>query len=50
MKRDGAWVTTTGREVGAAVREVALGLIALGRQKGDAVAAGGGGAEKNELS
>jgi long-chain acyl-CoA synthetase len=37
-KRGGAWVTLTWREVGEAVREVALGLIALGRQKGDAVA------------
>ena len=37
-KRDGKWVTLTWREVGEAVREVALGLIALGRQKGDAVA------------
>ena len=31
-------MTATWREVGDAVREVALGLIALGRQKGDAVA------------
>jgi long-chain acyl-CoA synthetase len=38
FKRGGAWVTLTWREVGEAVREVALGLIALGRQKGDAVA------------
>ncbi|HEV8474254.1 MAG TPA: long-chain fatty acid--CoA ligase [Methylomirabilota bacterium] len=37
-KRDGAWRTLSWREVGEAVREVALGLITLGRQKGDAVA------------
>jgi long-chain acyl-CoA synthetase len=34
----GGWVSATWREVGEAVREVALGLIALGREKGDAVA------------
>ncbi|HXK34238.1 MAG TPA: AMP-binding protein, partial [Dehalococcoidia bacterium] len=38
LKRDGAWVTLTWREVGAIVREVALGLVALGRQPGDTVA------------
>jgi long-chain acyl-CoA synthetase len=38
FKRDGTWQTLTWREVGDVVREVALGLIALGRQKGDAVA------------
>jgi long-chain acyl-CoA synthetase len=38
VKRDGAWHTQTWREVGDVVREVALGLISLGRQKGDAVA------------
>ena len=38
FKRGGAWVTLTWREVGEVVREVALGLIALGREKGDAVA------------
>src|SRR5262245_14220169 len=38
FKRDGAWVTLTWREVGDIVREVALGLIALGREKGDVVA------------
>ena len=38
FKRGGPWITLTWREVGNAVREVALGLIALGRQKGDAVA------------
>ena len=37
-KQDGAWHTLTWREVGERVREAALGLIALGRQKGDAVA------------
>jgi long-chain acyl-CoA synthetase len=37
-KQEGAWRTATWREVGERVREVALGLIALGRQKGDAVA------------
>src|SRR5947199_2930657 len=36
--RHRAWTTLTGREVGEIVREVALGLIALGRQPGDAVA------------
>ena len=38
FKRDGTWHTITWREVGEAVREVATGLIALGREKGDAVA------------
>src|SRR5438445_2127482 len=38
FKRHSAWTTLTWREVGEIVREVALGLIALGRQKGDAVA------------
>jgi long-chain acyl-CoA synthetase len=38
LKQGGAWKTLTWREVGEVVREVALGLIALGRQKGDAVA------------
>ncbi len=38
VKRGDAWVTLTWREVGDTVRELALGLIALGRQKGDAVA------------
>src|SRR5881409_267347 len=32
------WKTITWREVGDVVREVALGLLALGRSKGDAVA------------
>ena len=38
FKQGGAWQTRTWREVGDVVREVALGLIALGRQKGEAVA------------
>jgi long-chain acyl-CoA synthetase len=38
FKRDGVWQTLTSREVGQIVREVALGLIALGRQKGDRIA------------
>jgi long-chain acyl-CoA synthetase len=38
VKRGGTWATITWREVGDVVREVALGLIALGRQKGEAVA------------
>src|SRR5262245_1401700 len=37
FKRDGAWTTLTWHEVGTAVREVALGLLALGRKKDDAV-------------
>jgi long-chain acyl-CoA synthetase len=37
-KQGGTWHTLTWREVGERVREAALGLIALGRQKGDAVA------------
>jgi long-chain acyl-CoA synthetase len=38
FKQGGVWKTLTWREVGEVVRDVALGLIALGRQKGDAVA------------
>src|SRR6267142_4697370 len=38
FKQGAAWNTTTWREVGETVREVALGLLALGRGKGDAVA------------
>src|ERR671923_1205175 len=38
FKRHGAWTTLTWREVGEIVREVALGLIALGRQPGETVA------------
>ena len=37
-KADGTWKTITRRELGEAVREVALGLIVLGREKGDVVA------------
>jgi long-chain acyl-CoA synthetase len=37
-KRGGAWITLTWSEVGEIVRELAIGLIALGRQKGDCVA------------
>ena len=38
LKQGGVWKTLTWREMGDAVRELALGLIALGRQHGDAVA------------
>ena len=38
FKQSGDWKTITWREVGDVVREVALGLLALGRGKGDAVA------------
>ena len=38
FKVGGSWKTITWREVGDTVRELALGLIALGRQKGEAVA------------
>ena len=38
LKHGGVWKTLSWREVGDAVRELALGLIVLGRQKGDAVA------------
>src|SRR2546428_12292760 len=38
FKQGADWKTITWREVGDVVREVALGLIALGREKGDAVA------------
>src|SRR3954470_15896950 len=38
FKQGAGWTTLTWREVGEAVREVALGLIALGRGKGDTVA------------
>jgi hypothetical protein len=38
VKGGDAWVTRTRREVGDVVRELALGLIALGRQQGDWVA------------
>ena len=38
LKQGGVWKTLTWREVGDTVRELALGLIALGRQKGDSIA------------
>jgi len=38
FKQGGTWKTLTWREVGEIVREIALGLIALGRGKGDTVA------------
>jgi long-chain acyl-CoA synthetase len=37
FKHGAEWLTLSWREVGEIVREVALGLIALGRDKGDAV-------------
>jgi long-chain acyl-CoA synthetase len=37
FKRDDAWQTLTWREVGEGVREIALGLIALGHDKGETV-------------
>jgi long-chain acyl-CoA synthetase len=38
FKQSGAWVTLSARQVGDIVREVALGLVALGREQGDRVA------------
>src|SRR5712691_6321410 len=38
FKQGAGWKTITWREVGDIVRELALGLIALGRQKGEQVA------------
>lgn len=38
FKREGVWQTLTWRQAGDVVQEIALGLIALGRQKGDVVA------------
>jgi long-chain acyl-CoA synthetase len=38
VKRDGAWRRLTWSEVGDVVREVAFGLLALGRRPGDTVA------------
>ncbi len=38
FKQGGAWKTLSWREVGEIVREVALGLLALGRKKSEAVA------------
>jgi long-chain acyl-CoA synthetase len=37
FKRRGEWQTLSWRQVGEIVREVALGLLALGRKKGEAV-------------
>ena len=37
LKRDGAWRTLSWKDVGESVREIASGLIALGRKKGEAV-------------
>ena len=37
FKKDGAWATITWRQLGETVQELALGLLALGRQKGEAV-------------
>ena len=38
VKRDGQWNSLTWAQVGEIVRELALGLLALGRKPGDAVA------------
>jgi long-chain acyl-CoA synthetase len=38
LKRRDGWTTLTWREVGEIVRELALGLIAIGRQPGDTIA------------
>jgi long-chain acyl-CoA synthetase len=38
FKRSGSWQTLSWRQVGEIVREAALGLVAIGRQPGDAVA------------
>ena len=38
FKREGRWEALTWRQLGEVVRELALGLIALGRERGDAVA------------
>jgi long-chain acyl-CoA synthetase len=38
FKEKGVWTTITWRQVGDIVQELALGLIALGREKGEAVA------------
>ena len=38
FKHGAGWTTITWREVGQTVRELALGLLALGRAKGDSVA------------
>ena len=38
FKQGATWVTVSARELGEAVREVALGLLSLGREQGDRVA------------
>ena len=38
FKDGGAWKSITWRQLGETVRELSLGLIALGREKGDAIA------------
>ena len=38
VKRGGHWQTFTWSEVGDVVRELALGLLALGQQRGESVA------------
>jgi len=38
FKQGGTWQTRTWREVGQVVRELSVGLIALGRQRGDCIA------------
>src|SRR5206468_9128167 len=38
LKQGGQWKTLTWRQIGDIVREAALGLVALGREKGDMVA------------
>ncbi|MBI4241079.1 MAG: long-chain fatty acid--CoA ligase [Candidatus Rokubacteria bacterium] len=38
LKRDGQWHTLTWAQVGEMVRELALGFLALGRKRGEAVA------------
>lgn len=38
VKHDGAWITLSRAQVGDRVRELALGLLARGRQRGDGVA------------
>ncbi len=38
FKRNGQWQSLTWRQLGDTVRELAIGLIALGRQRGEAVA------------
>ena len=38
VKTGGIWTAVSWRALGEEVRELALGLVALGRQRGDAVA------------